>query len=161
MGETERESRHVIDLLIEHVLIGCRKEIKQDDSQKSILMDFADSQRVIDFIEQNELSFYFCRMCEGLIVDSGTKFPDELKNTIHDHFASKSHLRLREEHNIKEVEDLCFSILHVTSIPSDIGNEIKKEKEKALKRSAMRLKKQILDCSVSHENASTYPGKEL
>lgn len=84
-----------------------------------------------------------------------------MKNAITEHFASKAHLRIREDYNIKEVEDLCFSILHVSSIPSDIANEIKKEKEKALKRSAMRLKKQIQDCSVSHENASTYPGKEL
>lgn len=32
MIDTERESKLIIDYVIEHVLVGCRKEIKQDDS---------------------------------------------------------------------------------------------------------------------------------
>ena len=52
-------------------------------------------------------------------------------------------------------------MIHVLSIPGEVTDEVRKEKEKALKRSAARLKKQIQESAVSHENASTYPGKEL
>jgi hypothetical protein len=45
--------------------------------------------------------------------------------------------------------------------PGDVAEEVRKEQEKALKRSAARIKKQITLQSVMHENASTYPGKEL
>lgn len=47
------------------------------------------------------------------------------------------------------------------SIPGDIEAELQKEKEKALKRKVKRIKQQINALTVSHENASTYPGKEL
>jgi hypothetical protein len=50
-------------------------------------------------------------------------------------------LKIREDNGIKEVEDICFSILQVSSTPGDIAEEVRKEKEKALKRSAAKLKK--------------------
>jgi hypothetical protein len=133
----------VVDYLIKHVLIECQKEIKQNDSQKSIMLDFHDSQRVVSFLEQQELTFYYCRLCEGLIYDTQGKTYDEVKNSIAEHFGSKSHIKIREDNNIKEVEDLCFSMMMVQSAPGDIQDEVRKEKEKALKRSAARLKKQI------------------
>ena len=39
--------------------------------------------------------------------------------------------------------------------------ELKKENEKALKRKVRKLKHIMQELAVSHENASTYPGKEL
>lgn len=47
------------------------------------------------------------------------------------------------------------------SVPGSIENELIKEKEKALKRKVKRIKQQINNTTVTHENASTYPGKEL
>ena len=52
-------------------------------------------------------------------------------------------------------------MLDFCSQPGDITQELKKEKEKALKRKVKKLKMQIVNTAVSHENASTYPGKEL
>jgi hypothetical protein len=98
---------------------------------------------VINFLEQTELGFYFCRLCECLISEMGSKSLEEIRNTINEHFASKAHLRLREDNGIKEAEDICLSILQVQSTPGDIAEEVRKEKEKALKRSAAKLKKQI------------------
>jgi hypothetical protein len=49
----------------------------------------------------------------------------------------------------------------LNSTPGDITPELLKEKEKALKRKVKRIKQQIITQAVSHENASTYPGKEL
>ena len=38
---------------------------------------------------------------------------EELKNAIAEHFGSKAHIKMREDNIIKEVEDLCFSMLIV------------------------------------------------
>ena len=59
------------------------------------------------------------------------------------------------------MEDLSLSMLIFQSLPGDIEAELQKEKEKALKRKVKRTKQQINTLTVSHENASTYPGKEL
>lgn len=107
------------------------------------MLDFHESQRVVSFLEQQELTFYYCRLCEGLIYDTQGKTNDDVKNSIEQHFSSKTHIKIREDNNIKEVEDLCFSMMMVQSVPGDIQEEVRKEKEKALKRSAARLKKQI------------------
>jgi len=80
---------------------------------------------------------------------------------VSEHFSSKNHTKKRDELSIKDLEDLSFSCLVFTSVPGDIEVELKKEKEKALKRKVKRLKQQITSSAVSHENASTYPGKEL
>jgi len=65
------------------------------------------------------------------------------------------------ELDIKEGEDLQLSMLTLTSTPGGIENELKLEKEKALKRLVKRIKMQLTATAVTHENASTYPGKEL
>lgn len=59
------------------------------------------------------------------------------------------------------IEDLSFSLLVFSSQPGDISTELKKEKDKALKRKVKRIKAQIADRAVIHENASSYPGKEV
>ena len=78
-----------------------------------------------------------------------------------DHFSSVAHTKKRDELGIKEIEDLCFSMIYFNSVPGDIDAMLQFEKEKALKRKVKRLKVQIANLSVSHENASTYPGREL
>jgi len=62
---------------------------------------------------------------------------------------------------ITERDDLQLSLLVLTSIPGDIDNELRIEKEKALRRLVKRLKIEINSIAVTHENASTYPGREL
>ena len=49
-------------------------------------------------------------------------------------------IKKRESLNIKEAEDLAFSMLLFSSEPGDIEYELRKEKEKALKRKVKRLK---------------------
>lgn len=63
--------------------------------------------------------------------------------------------------NIKEAEDLSNGMILFSSQPGEIEQELKKEREKALKRKTKNLKQQIVSCAVVHENASTYPSKEL
>jgi len=122
-----------------------------------------DSAKVLRFLETNELTFKYCRLCETVIHHALASEADvePAQTAINDHFQSKSHLRKRESLSIKEVEDHAFALLDFHSQPGDITSELKKEKEKALKRKVKKLKMQILNCAVSHENASTYPGKEL
>ena len=62
---------------------------------------------------------------------------------------------------MKEVEDISLSQLVFTCEPGDITEELNKEKEKALRRKVKRIKTQIQQSAVTHENASTMPGKEL
>jgi len=52
-------------------------------------------------------------------------------------------------------------MVQFNSIPGSIEAELIKEKDKALKRKVKRIKQQINATAVTHENASTYPGKEL
>jgi hypothetical protein len=59
---------------------------------------------------------------------------------ISDHFLSKAHIKKRTELDIKENEDLQLSMITLTSSPGGIENELKLEKEKALKRLVKRIK---------------------
>ena len=70
-------------------------------------------------------------------------------------------MRKRDGLSIKESEDTSYSLLVFCSQPGDIDVELRKENEKALKRKVKRLKASMQALAVSHENASTYPGKEL
>ena len=40
LSEDEKESKQIIAFLIKHILIDCQKEIRHNDSQKSIVLDF-------------------------------------------------------------------------------------------------------------------------
>jgi hypothetical protein len=64
------------------------------------------------------------------------------QSAILEHYQSKGHLKKREELQIKEQEDLTMSMLVLCSCPGDIEEELKLEKEKALKRLVRRLKSQ-------------------
>ena len=117
------------------------------------------------YLEVNELKFKYCRLCEIAIYNeySATSDTEAAKSSsaITEHFLSKGHIRKRDGFNIKESEDYAYSLLVFTSQPGDIDVELRKENEKALKRKVKRLKQLMQTLAVSHENASTYPGKEL
>jgi hypothetical protein len=66
---------------------------------------------------------------------------------------NKHHRKLKEDHGIKDLEDNCFSILLFSSTPGDISKELIKEKEKALRRKVKKIKVQLQQMAVSHENA--------
>ena len=99
----------------------CLAHLKVDDCQKSILSDFENAEKVLLYLESNELAFKYCRVCEIIITEDS-------------HFQCKSHIRRREELSIKEAEDLALSLVVFNSQPGSIEAELIKEKEKALKR---------------------------
>ena len=86
-------------------MVDCQKEIKHNESQKSILLDFPESSRVIDFLELIELGFLYCRLCESFIRETIIKTPESVRSVVNEHFTSKYHIKTREDLNIKEVED--------------------------------------------------------
>lgn len=67
---------------------------------------------------------------------------------------SKQHKKICNDLGIKEIEDMCFSILSFHSTPGDISKELIKEKEKALKRKCKRLRVTFSQISQTHENVS-------
>lgn len=114
----------------------------------------------------NELKFKYCRLCEVAVYSeysASTSDAEEAKASIAttEHFNSKAHVRIRDSYSIKDTEDMAYSLLVFSSQPGEIELELRKENEKALKRKVKRLKMSMLALAVSHENASTYPGKEL
>lgn len=120
------------DLLIKFLLVDNQSIIRQDESQKSLVFEkAAEATQLLDLLEQQELSFKYCRLCEEFVTE-----PDS-------HQVSKPHKQKREEHGIKMIEDLSFSLLVFSSQPGDISAELKREKEKALKRKVKRIKAQI------------------
>ena len=49
--EIDKDPKQVIDLLIKHVLIDGQNNLRHNDSQKAILLEFPDSSRVINYLE--------------------------------------------------------------------------------------------------------------
>jgi hypothetical protein len=90
------------------------------------LLDVTDSESILHFLEKEELTFKYCRLCELVCWE--------------EHFVGKTHIKKRDEISLKEAEDLAFSMLVFTSQPGDISAELTKEKEKALKRKVKRIK---------------------
>lgn len=105
--------------------------LKTDESQKTIAGECQESEKLIDYLEANEFSLRYCRLCDLIL-------PDHLTNDAH--VQMKSHKKTRDELGIKEIEDLSFSIISFFSQPGDIEKELLKEKEKALKRKVKRIK---------------------
>lgn len=75
------------------------------------------------------------------MIVEGKQVSEETSKAISDHFVSKAHVKIRDENGIKEAEESCSVMLQVVSIPGEVTEEIRKEKEKALKRQSARLKK--------------------
>ena len=123
------------ELLIKFLLTDNIHLLKTEDSQKSIAAEGSESEKLIDYLEQNEFTIKFCRLCDHII-------PDHM--TMEAHTQLKSHKKTRDELGIKESEDLQFSILSLTSQPGDIEKELLREKEKALKRKVKRIKAQMI-----------------
>lgn len=102
------------------------KMLTVNESQKSMMLEIQDAEKILNHLESEELQFKYCRLCEAVCDEN--------------HFTSKSHLKRREEFQLKESEDLSLSMLIFTSTPGDITPELQKEKEKALKRKVKRIK---------------------
>jgi hypothetical protein len=90
-----------------------------------------EANRLIDFLEASELQIRYCRLCEHIIADNVTNEA---------HILSRSHKKIRDDLQIKDLEDLQLSIIVMHSVPGDIEKELVKEKEKALKRKVKRIK---------------------
>jgi len=119
--------------------------IKNEDSQKTVVIEGVEGDRIMDRLESQELSIRYCRLCELVI-------PEHLTSEAHTNL--KAHKRVRDELGIKEAEDMAYSVLLLTSVPGDIEKELIKEKEKALKRKVKRIKAQMSVQAESHEAAS-------
>jgi hypothetical protein len=66
---------------------------------------------------------------------------------------NKHHKKICNDLGIKEIEDMCFSILSFHSTPGDISKELIKEKEKALKRKVKKLRLTLGTNVLTHESA--------
>ena len=97
-----------------------------NESQKSILFDLQEAEKILRFLEKEEVNFKYCRLCDLVCEES--------------HFVLKSHLKRRDDLQIKESEDCSLSMIVFNSQPGDIKPELLKEKEKALKRKVKRIK---------------------
>ncbi len=94
------------ELLIKYLLTENIQHLKTEDSQKTIAVEGPEADKIIDYLEANELNLRYCRLCDLLI-------PDHLTNEAHTQV--KSHKKTRDELGIKESEDLQFSILSMLS----------------------------------------------
>eukprot|EP00349_Pseudokeronopsis_sp_Brazil_P012192 CAMPEP_0202979688 /NCGR_PEP_ID=MMETSP1396-20130829/85773_1 /ASSEMBLY_ACC=CAM_ASM_000872 /TAXON_ID= /ORGANISM="Pseudokeronopsis sp., Strain Brazil" /LENGTH=158 /DNA_ID=CAMNT_0049719233 /DNA_START=643 /DNA_END=1119 /DNA_ORIENTATION=- len=145
--------------------------IKNEDSQKTVVIEGVEGDRIMDRLESQELSIRYCRLCELVIPEHLTSeahtnlklsirycrlcelvIPEHLTSEAHTNL--KAHKRVRDELGIKEAEDMAYSVLLLTSVPGDIEKELIKEKEKALKRKVKRIKAQMSVQAESHEAAS-------
>jgi hypothetical protein len=86
-----------------------------EDTQKTIFLEGDESNKLVDHLEQNELSIRYCRLCEMIIPDS---------QTTEAHFNIKSHKKTRDDLQIKDYEDFSFSLLTIQSAPGDIEKEL-------------------------------------
>lgn len=100
--------------------------LKVNESQKSVMLDIPEADSVLKFLEKEDLTFKYCRLCDVICEES--------------HFSIKTHIKKRDEFSLKESEDFSLSMLVFASVPGEIEAELQKEKEKALKRKVKRIK---------------------
>lgn len=105
--------------------------IKNEDNQKTLVLEGVEGDKIIDYLEGHEFSIRYCRLCDLVI-------PDHLNNEAHINL--KSHKRTREDLGIKDTEDAQYAIFSLVSTPGEIEKELIREKEKALKRKVKRIK---------------------
>ena len=122
-------------MIIKYLVVDNIQHLKLEDTQKTIFLEQEESNKLVDYLEQNELQVRYCRLCEVII-------PEPQSNETH--IQSKAHKKVRDDLLIKEIEDYQLSILVIHSAPGDIEKELNKEKEKALKRKVKRIKQQMI-----------------
>ena len=74
-------------------------------------MDGDEANKLIDYLEHNELQIRYCRLCEQIISEASSNEA---------HVLSKSHKKVRDDLQIKEFEDLQLSILNIHAAPGEI-----------------------------------------
>ena len=84
------------ELMLRIIITDNIQLIKNEDNQKTIVLEGIVGEKLIDFLENKELSIKYCRLCDLIIPDH---------STIDNHIQLKSHKRTRDELNIKEAED--------------------------------------------------------
>lgn len=81
-----------------------------NESQKSLLLDIPEADQILKFLEREDLTFKYCRICEIICEEN--------------HFTTKPHIKRREEYSLKESEDLNLSMIVFTSLPGEITAEL-------------------------------------
>lgn len=150
--DEEMNAQGYKELIVKLLIHDQHNLIRNEESQKTVVMESNEGDRLIDYLELNELNMRYCRLCDFII-------PDHMM--VEHHLAMKVHKKQRDELLIREIEDQIYSILLLHSTPGDIDKELIKEKEKALKRKVKRIKAQMCSQAESHENAIYCPGKEI
>jgi hypothetical protein len=84
------------EMIIKFLLTDNIQSLKTDDQQKTIALEGAEADKLIDYLEANDLSLRYCRLCDLIIPDHCTS---------ENHIQIKSHKKTREELGIKEYED--------------------------------------------------------
>ena len=102
-----------METLAKFIFTDSMQTLKVNESQKSVLLDVVDADSILKYLEKEELTFKFCRICEINILS------DEQA-----HFQSKGHLKKREEMQLKEHEDYSLSMFVFQSVPGDIDTEL-------------------------------------
>ena len=84
------------ELIIKYLFTDNIQLLKNEDSQKTISLESQDHEKVIDYLEVNDLQIRFCRLCDLIL-------PDHCTNEAHIHV--KAHKKTRDDLGIRENED--------------------------------------------------------
>lgn len=60
------------ELIIRYLVSDNIQVLKTDDSQKTIFLEGDEANKLIDYLEQNELHLRYCRLCDLIIPDHNT-----------------------------------------------------------------------------------------
>ena len=94
------------ELLTKLLMQDSIQHLRTDENQKSIAVEGPESEKLFDYLEAHELLARYCRLCDQIIAD-------HLTNEAHCQL--KSHRKTRDELQIKEVEDLQYSVVSLLS----------------------------------------------
>lgn len=84
------------ELIVKVIMTDNIQLIKNEENQKTVVLEGIEGEKLIDYLETTELSIKYCRLCDLIIPDH---------STIEHHIQLKSHKRTREDYCIKEAED--------------------------------------------------------
>ena len=62
--------------------------IKNEENLKTVVVEHQDDDKLIDYLEQHEISIFYCRICDLMIPDG---------SQIESHYTSKSHKKTRDD----------------------------------------------------------------
>ena len=62
--------QNIKDQLVKCLLIENIQHLKLEDNQKTIFLEGEEANKLIDFLETNELNIRYCRLCESIVPES-------------------------------------------------------------------------------------------